>query len=53
MSTDIPSPGKKVKIRSECIDQLQKWHALLNSSAITKEQYEEFQSTILADIRKL
>ena len=53
--TDIQSrsPGKKVKIRSECIDQLQKWHSLLHSGAITKEQYEEFQSTILTDIRQL
>ena len=24
----ITSPGRRVSIRSECIDQLQKWHAL-------------------------
>jgi len=47
------SPGKKIKIRSECIDQLQKWHELLNCGAITKEQYDEFQDTILKDIRQL
>jgi len=47
------SPGKKIKIRSECIDQLQKWHELLNCGAITQEQYDEFQDKILKDIRQL
>ena len=47
------SPGKKIKIRSECIDQLQKWHELLNCGAITQEQYDEFQDKILTDIRQL
>ena len=47
------SPGKKVKIRSECIDQLQKWHDLLNCGAITQNQYDEFQDKILKDIRDL
>ena len=40
-------------IHSECIDQLQKWHSLLDFGAITKEQYDEVQGTILSDIRNL
>ena len=49
----VSSPGRRVSIRSECIDQLQKWHSLLDCGAITKEQYDELQSTILSDIKKL
>ena len=52
-SASFPSPGKRVSIRTECIDQLQKWHSLLDCGAINKEQYEELQKTILSDIRKL
>lgn len=33
------SPGKRVQVRSECIDQLQKWHSLFDSGAITKMNY--------------
>ena len=51
--TLVASPGRRVSIRSECIDQLQKWHALLDCGAISKEQYDELQATILSDIRKL
>ena len=52
-TTLVSSPGRRVSIRSECIDQLQKWHSLLDCGAITKELYEELQGTILSDIRKL
>ena len=52
-STPSTSPGRRVSIRSECIDQLKKWHALLDCRAITKEQYDEIQGTILSDVRKL
>ena len=49
----VTSPGRRVSIRSECIDQLKKWHSLLDCGAITKEQYDEIQGTILSDVRKL
>ena len=45
--------GRRVSIRSECIDQLKKWHALLDCGAINQQQYEELQGTILSDIKKL
>ena len=45
MSTDKPSsiavslsPGKRVSLRTECIDQLSKWHQLLEKGGIDKEQ---------------
>lgn len=46
------SPGKRIGLRSECIDQLDKWHRLRERGVISAEQYEEMQQTILTDIRK-
>ena len=47
------SPGKKLSMRSECIDQLHKWHDLYEKRAISKEQYEEFQRSILGDMKRI
>ena len=44
------SPCKRVKLRSECIDQLNKWHDLLEKGGINKEQYDKLQKTIMADL---
>lgn len=41
------SPGKKVNMRSELIDQLQKWYKLLETGAISDVQYTELKGTIL------
>jgi hypothetical protein len=46
------SPGKRINMRSKCIDQLEKWHRLMESGAISAEQYQELQHTILSDIKK-
>ena len=46
------SPGKRVSLRSECINQLDKWHSLLEKGIITQEQYEEMQKAILKDMYK-
>ena len=32
-------PGKHLNIRSECINQLNKWHFLMEQGAITVDQY--------------
>lgn len=48
---DSFSPGRRVTLRTQCIDQLQKWHSLLESGAITRKQYDELQETILTDIK--
>lgn len=45
------SPGKKINLRSECIQQLDKWHDLKVRGVITEDQYKEFQETILSDIK--
>ena len=47
------SPGKRLNMRSECIDQLEKWHRLMQNGAITPEQYKEIQDNILSDIKKV
>ena len=46
------SPGKRVSLRSECINQLDKWHSLLEKGVITQKQYEDMQETILSDMFK-
>jgi len=37
----------------QCIDQLSKWHVLLESEAITEAQYNELKATILDDIKHM
>jgi hypothetical protein len=46
------SPGKRIDLRSKCIDQLEKWHTLLDLKAITIEEYKKLQQTIIGDIQK-
>ena len=44
------SPAKRVSLRSQCIEQLEKRHRLMESGAISKEQYNELQSKLFNDI---
>ena len=46
------SPTKRIGLRSECINQLDRWHSLLEKGAITQEQYDSLLHTILGDITK-
>lgn len=46
------SPGKRIHLRSECIDQLTKWHKLKSDGVITMEEYQDMHKTILGDIKK-
>ena len=46
------SPGKRINLRSECMDQLNKWHGLLEKGAISQTQYDEFKK-IIGDIADL
>ena len=46
------SPGKRISLRSECINQLDKWHQLKERGVISNEEYEDLQKTILVDIKK-
>jgi hypothetical protein len=52
-ATGAMSPGKRINLRTECMDQLQKWHGLLQMGAITSGQYDEFQKKIIGDIADL
>lgn len=47
------SPGRRVNIRSELIDQLKKCQDLVDTGAISKEIFEDLQHTILDDIKTL
>ena len=49
----VVSPGKKVQVRSELIDQLDKFHKLKESGALSSTEYDELRSTILSDIKDL
>lgn len=40
----------RIQQRSECIDQLRKWHALMEEGVIMKEQYDSLKSEILSDM---
>ena len=51
-TTHAVSPSRRVGLRTECIEQLQKWHSLLQNGAITKAQYDDLQDKILNDIKK-
>ena len=47
------SPGKKLNMRSELINQLEKWHNLLDSCVITQRDYDELKEKIMSDIKHL
>ena len=51
LQSSTKSPGKRIHYRSECMDQLDKWHSLLTRGVITQEQYSEMQESILSDIK--
>ena len=44
------SPGKRIALRTKCIEQLEKWHSLLEKGVVTEEQYSKLQQSILSDI---
>ena len=46
------SPGKRIHLRTQCMDQLEKWHCILEKGIISEEQYKELQGNILGDIKK-
>lgn len=46
LSTTV-SPGRKVNVRSELIDQLEKWHKLLDLCVISQKEYEDLKDQIL------
>ena len=47
------SPGREVNMRNELIDQLDKWHKLLDSGVISPCEYGELRNKIISDIKEL
>ena len=47
----IASPGRTVRVRTELIDQLDKFHKLKESGALSSTEYDELRSNILSDIK--
>ena len=45
------SPAKRVKLRTECIDQLSKLHTLLEKGGVQSEVYETLKKAILSDMQ--
>ena len=46
-------PGRRVNMRGELIDQLQKLQGLVDGGTISEEQYKELKQTVLNDIKGL
>ena len=46
------SSAKRVTLRTQCIEQLERWHQLMEKGGISKEQYDELQANILSEIKK-
>ena len=49
---DGVSPGKKINLRGQCVQQLLQLHQLLEKGGINKQQYDDMQSTIMGDVKK-
>jgi hypothetical protein len=49
----LASPGRKVRVCTELIDQLDKFHKFKESGALSSTEYEELRSNILSDIKNL
>ena len=39
---------KRLALRSQCKEHLEKWHQLMECGAISKDQYEELQAKLIS-----
>ena len=46
------SPAKRIQLRTELIEQLGKWHSLMECGAISNGQFQEMTETIVTDMKK-
>lgn len=46
------SPGKRVNLRGQCVEQLFRLHQLMEKGGISKAEYDEMQESIMAEVRK-
>ena len=47
------SPSKRLIMRSQCIEQLDRWHTLLEKGCITQADYDEMHAKIMADTKNI
>ena len=47
------SPGKRLGMRSQCLDQLGKCIDILDKGELSQAEFNELQKAILADIKTL
>lgn len=46
------SPGKRINLRGQCVEQLLRLHELLEKGGINKTEYDEMQESIMTEVRK-
>ena len=46
------SPGKRVNLRGQCVEQLLQLHQLMEKGGISKAEYDEMHESILTEVRK-
>ena len=46
------SPGKRVNLRGQCVEQLLRLHQLMEKGGISKAEYDEMHESILTKVRK-
>ncbi len=46
------SPGKRIQLRSQSMQQLEMWHSLYEKGAVEEEEYKKVQDNILSDIKR-
>ena len=51
-STVAVSPGKKIQLQGQLVDQLLKWHDLLEKGGIDQQQYNGIQASIMENVKK-
>ena len=48
----LSSPGKRVNLRGQCIDQLHRLQQLYNDGGITEDQYLDMKESIMKEVKK-
>jgi len=51
LPSDNLSPRRKIQLQSELINQVSKWHDLLQAGVISQSDYEELHKSIFNDIK--
>ena len=52
--TSLPtSPGKRVNLRGQCIDQPLRLQQLFERGGVSQEQYSEMKEAIMNDMKKI